>query len=109
MNPMEDYSFWYSDFWEVIISPEKLDTLISDNLVLRDKLDVFTTIIPLPKYIWEFDGYYDEWFVWSNTIRNVVEGYREFTKKDMLLLIDLIIQKAQEAKGKWLSLVFSGD
>ena len=112
---------WLSDFWDVVFPPEKIDKLIEDYEILEKNLDTITEFLPLPEYIWEFDGRYYEWFIsrYENGIVSpkdltdeiYLTNYwtKEFTKEDMLLLISLIKKKALEAKKKNKNLIFSGD
>lgn len=104
-----DVFVWLADFWDVFIEPHQIDEYISYYILLKKNLDEIIKMVPLPKVIWEFDGYYREWFVMSKDVDTTVDWEKEFTKADMLLLIDLIIKKAQEAKEKGVNLQFLWD
>ena len=60
-----DIHILYSDFWKVVISPNKIDKLIEDYTILEKHIDKIIKIIPLPKTIWDFDGHYYKWFLVS--------------------------------------------
>ena len=122
----------YNDFWaDKEFQLDELDKLYNDLDVLEKNLDEIIKIIPLPKKIWVFDGYYREWFIFYrpsdlNKLKKYLDQYREwlypkyeeeklniykewtkdFKKEDMLLIISLIKKKILEAKNKWETLVF---
>lgn len=125
-------SFW--DFANVEFPPEKLDQLYHDFDVLEKNLDEIIKIVPLPKKIGIFDGYYYEWFTHYRPsdltkLKEYLDKYKQwlypefeedkmniyidhpdiFTPSDMLLIISLIKKKILEAKEKNETLVFSGD
>jgi len=126
--------FW--DFWDVEYPVEELGKLYKDFEVLEQNLDKITKVVPLPKTIWNFDGHYWDWYIsfiewWKEQLKksfpemnnneildlinekNLVdwddEYIKNFTKEDMLLIIELIKKKILEAKEKWETLVFSWD
>ena len=129
-----DVSFW--NFANVEFPLEKLDKLYRAFDILEKNIDEIIDMIPLPTKIWEFDWYYWDWYVsvlewWTkdfkkyfpdirdekietmiknwNLVDNEENYIKNFTKKDMLLIISLIKKKILEAKEKWETLVFSGD
>lgn len=116
MNNWGMINYWfkirYNDFsGDVIISPEKLDQHLSAYETLEKNLDNIIKIVPLPKKVWTFDWYYYPWFIEyiDDKIDREIYGEKDFTKQDMLLLIDLIKIKILEAKEKNVALIFSGD
>ena len=104
-----DIHILYSDFWKVVISPNKIDKLIEDYTILEKHIDKIIKIIPLPKTIWDFDGHYYKWFLVSLKQYEEIDGIKDFNKEDILYLIKLIKKKALEAKEKWKDLIFIWD
>lgn len=98
-----------NDFWDVVISPEKLDEYIGYYKLLKEHLDEIIKIIPLPKTIGDFDGWYEKWYCGTIDIDNSIDWTKDFTKEDMNLIIDLIIKKAEQAKQANSKLCFYWD
>lgn len=122
----------YNDFWaDKEFQLEKLDKLYNDFEMLEKNIDEIIKIIPLPKKIWAFDGYYRGGFIYYrpsnlNKLKVYLDKYKEwlypeyeeeklniykewtkdFTKDDMLLIISLIKKKILEGKEKWEGLIF---
>lgn len=100
-------SFW--DYAKIVIDNSKLDEIYADFTLLENNLEKIIKIIPLPKKIWELDGYIFPWFVSIYMETDEIYESKNFDKYDMLNLIRLIKIKILEAKEKKESLIFSWD
>ena len=91
----------FSDFWKVIVKPDRINQFISHYQALKDNIDEIVKICPLPKEM-------SSWSEWAEGFKyardkewnviNITDTIRETTPDDIRLLADVIIDIAKEAK-----------
>lgn len=103
-----------SDFGNVIIPSYKLDEYILQLDTLKDNLDDVLKYHPLPKTIWGFDLRRFENY--KSLIGETENGEIEvssfgvpFSKKEMLVFLNILKEKVLEAKSYNADLRFLGD
>jgi len=93
-----------------VLEWKQLDKYIKDCEYFKENLEEIMKKVPLPKWLWEYDDYYIEWFVSSCQNNNYVEFWKkEITKEDILVLLSLLHKKANEAKEKGVAMEFIWD
>lgn len=110
LNNLPHLNIAWPDFWRwYVLEWEILNKYIKNCEYVKNNLDEIIKFIPLPSTIWEFDDHYINWFIFNGKFDNYIEWKWDFEKKDILLLLDLIIKKANEAIAKWVWLQFVWD
>lgn len=83
---------------------------IADCKYLKENLDEIIKKVPLPNNMWNEDWRYEEWFIRSKKIINTIfDEQKKVSKEDIILLLDLMLKKANEAIAKWVWLQFVWD
>lgn len=110
LNKLPFLNIAWPDFWRwFILKWEILNKFIKDCEYIKYNIDEIIKIIPLPKEMWKFDNYHINWFILKNELDNYIEWSSELKKEDIILLLDLMIKKANESISKWIWLKFIWD
>lgn len=110
LNNLPHLNIAWPDFWRwYILEWEILNKYIKNCEYVKKNLDEIIKFIPMTNTIWKMDWYYLKWFISKVGLDNYFEWENVLEKEDILLLLDLIIKKAKEAKEKWVWLQFVWD